>query len=195
MSDAQATGGAGQDGQTTATGTDGNGAQGQPPEWFKSFADEVNGKFTKMGQDLGAVREKVRGQDGRTKSEEGKGNDATSKPSLSVEDLDAAMRLGEVRAQLPEDARAYLEEQKQEKGLSFSATLELAQAIHRFGARPDSNGGAKPPPRGHGAKPPPSTPVLPTTQIEFMEWRKSSPEKANACFDHPDFDFQKLPMR
>lgn len=170
----------------------GNGAA-QAPEWFRTFAEKVEGRIGDLGRDLGKLRQRVK-RDPETTEDPAKPKNTPA--AATADDLDAAMRLGELRAQLPEEARSYLDERRS-NGASYAEIADLAETIIKFGAPANGaqSAGAMPAPRGHGASPAESTPVLPTSQAEFVELQKTDPAKAKVVAEHPDFDFWRLPLK
>jgi hypothetical protein len=163
---------------------------------YDAAIGSLNGRISKMGQDLGAVRARVKG-----------GDDAKSEPkeppppSITPDDLDAAIRFGELRAQLPAKVRTRLEEMRA-AGAAYSAMLSYAEvaidaiAEYQPAVQPSAGRDAAAGPRGYGATPPRNAgPSLPKTQAEYIELRKTDPKRAAAISEQPDFDFRRLPQR
>lgn len=176
----------------SATQTDGEPATKEP--WREAF-EQLNGRISKMGQDLGAVREKVKG------SAQTEPQTATTPAALTREDVAAARKLERIVAKLSPEVASYFDE-REAAGDSFSAMLREAELLQKFGANPaganqQQSAGRDAPagPRGYGAMPPQSTGVdLPKSMAELMTLKQKNPAAWERVMDHPSFDPKSLPQ-
>lgn len=161
-----------------------------PPEWFKSYTEAENRRREQFSAELDKRFEGFRKKYIEPKSE------PAEQPMKAVtpDDLKAAMRLGQVSASLPEDARKRIDQLASERGYQDALMLAemLAQSI------PEPANGPEPAtrvaPKGMGASPAPSAVSEPASMRELMELKESDPARFKALMDpnHP-FDPTNLP--
>jgi hypothetical protein len=165
-----------------------------PPKYFTEFVESVNGRLSLIGKDLGKVREKSKG-DAAIASD---GPSAANAPkAVTIEDLGAAMKLGQHLAKLPAAAAEHVQSML-EQGKSYSEALSAAELIAKFSsAEASSSANQNPAPAAIAASAKPQTsPAWPRTQEELRKLSRENPKLFNELMDvsHP-FDFTQLPPR
>lgn len=167
-------------------------AEPEPPAWFKSFAEKVEGKFTQIGQDFGRVREKLKAE-----PEGAKPADAAP-AAVTREDLTAALTLGSLMAGLPESAREKINARVAKQG--YSAALEFAQDLAALLPAAKADGSPaepkRPAPPGLPASGAQSlTPSRPRSKQEYFALKTSDPAAFKALERDDSFDPNNLPSR
>lgn len=118
--------------ETEATSDDSSATSEEVPAWAQNLVksvEDINGRVGLLGKDLGKVRERVKkGSEGAT-PEKPDGKEET--PSLSREDLSAAMKLGSVLAKIPDGAREEIEQAVDAGDLSYGAALDRARFLQQ----------------------------------------------------------------
>ena len=167
----------------------------EAPAWFKPFAEEVRGKFTQVGKDLGRIRAKDKPKD---TPKEGQDQPA---PGVSREDMAAGFQLVQALATIPAEAAAMIQEQV-EDGTSYAQALLMAQLAKTMA--PEN--GTKTPKTSAEARrqaPTKKTPPHPKSVQEFLELqaRAKGPEASQAdkdryksIMDDDDFNVNELPQ-
>lgn len=136
----------------------------------------LNGRVSRMGQDLGAVRSKVKADAPAGAAE------APKEPPLTRDEVVAARRMGQLLSKLPDEAQKHFEEQEA-AGVPYSAMLQQAELLARFAvptpapkessAQRDAVAG----PRGIGATPASTHVAGPASQAAARDM-KATPEGA-----------------
>lgn len=175
------------------------------PAWateLQAAIGSINGRLSKFGQDMGAIREKVKA----TAPAETK--EAPPPQVLSRDEMSAARRFGAAVSKLSPEAAAYFDE-REAAGASYTELLREAELLSKFGAQPpgatQASGGrdAAPGPRGFGATPPqPTTRAQwPRSQMAYAELVRKAKTgdaaavaQAEALRNDPDFDDARLPL-
>lgn len=170
------------------------------------FQKVVQPWMQRINGELGGFRRSAKNQqpDKSSDAEGGTPNNGTAKglKAITAEDLDAAMRLGEFRAKIPEDKREALAEMAE--GLSYAERLRLYQTAALFalsdsepekdkaksknrGGMP-ANGGSRTQAAGdrQGVN-------RPRTQREYRALKPE--ERKQLEIEAPDFDPTDLPLR
>ena len=170
-------------------------SQTQAPDFekaFKDFQDEVRGKLTQVGKDLGRVRGKV-----KEKNQEPE----EPKTSVSRDDIDAARKLGRIQATLPEEISAEIDELL-DNGGSYSDALKMAdmakKIMSKVPANEDQNKSQANPRR---QAPNRTRPERPRSVKDFMDLQKkarggdkAAKERYDALMDDDNFDLSALPQ-
>ena len=162
-----------------AEGATGPAPNADPPEWFRKHVEWTKNRFDGLARNLPTQQA----------TEPAKGQPA----AVSQDDLDASMRLGEVRAALSPDQREHLDQLRSE-GFTIAQLARVAEGFKK-GSPPASNaghsGGSNPPPPGNAPNAPPSTtPRLPETVSELRDLKKKDPKAFEAIW--PLVDIKKL---
>ena len=172
-------GSASQEGNPNANIT-GDGANDQPPAWFSSYVEsqkkEREASSKELDRRFEGFREKYLKKDDKSEKPE----PGAAKQGLTMEDMEkhvtAAMRLGELKSKLPEDAREHVEQIAKDRGIQ-DAVIFAELLSKSLPAKVEGDAARVAPPKGKGASPATSQIVGPTTQTEAREM-KSTPEGA-----------------
>lgn len=165
-----------EDNQTETTTTpqvgETEGAQNQavegPPAWFVAYAERMDKRMEGLADKTKRLRRKDDSEGDATKPVEA---------PISMEDLAAAMRIGELKAGLPKGARAKVEQFAAEHG--YKASLAFAEALVESIPEPPATTQTQAP-RGVGASAARGTAGI-TSRTEYLAWRKTaSPAEIDA---------------
>lgn len=162
----------------------------EPPAWFREFAERVDGKFQKFGQDFGKLREKVRSTETATETEP-KESDRREAGGLSKSDLDAMRRLGRIEHRLTEKQRERIDELADSNGYRYALTF--AESLIDFApegatpSAPKATGQA----RSEATSPAKSKPL---SQKQYLELKQKDPEFYKELMNDPMFDPFTLPQ-
>lgn len=147
------------------------GAQNQavegPPAWFVAYAERMDKRMEGLADKTKRLRRK----------EDASADEPKSAPPITAEDVAIAMRVGELKANLPKAARAKVEAFVSEHG--FAASLAFAEALAES-LPAQTQATTQPAPRGVGASAARGTAGI-TSRSEYMAWRKTaSPAEIDA---------------
>lgn len=158
---------------------------GAIPEELKAFMEEVRGKFTQVGKDLGKMRERVKDAPSKPKADE---SEATPTPTVSPADLEAAMAIGRTEAQLSAEQIKSAQSLREALGLDFQGYATLLDNMKQSatGATP-----AAPKPPTHGATPAPNKAGVPVPTT-LAQWRALTPAQQDALMSDSAFDITKI---
>jgi hypothetical protein len=150
-------------------------------EHFESFVKKVDERFANLAETLHRKT--------ASKSEV-KVEPPQEAAPITAEDLSSALRLGEIRASLPEGVRTRVDAFREAHG--FGRAVSFAETV--LEALSTSSALGQSSPKSKGASPsPPSARALPQTQSEFYALAKRDPEAAEQIARDPLFDFSRLP--
>ncbi len=156
---------------------------------FRTYRDhmdeqfaKVNGRVSDMGKQMSAISK------GREFTPEPPANGETpAPPQVTSDDLDAAIRWGEIRGQLPEKSRERFQAMI-DSGRSRQDALMMAEAvIDELGAQAPAAGKPTHPGTPRGAAPT-NAGGLPTTYREVRELKRKNPELYQEIVTDPAFD-------
>lgn len=192
----------GTNGSPPATGN-GTSATDAPPKWFQEFSEKIGGQMADVFSRIGKMNERLKptpegtnGANGATSppTDKAKG-EGVSRDEMRAQ-VSAAMKLGELRGRLPEEARKRLDEMI-EAGRSYAEAAEFAEAIVTF-APPATGTNGAPAVKGHAATAAPNDASggWPTSISELKKLAQSNPEKYRKLMDpkHP-FDPSAISQR
>lgn len=180
---------------------------GETPDIAKLVESAVNAALApltkKYNGEFAALRKLVKGGGGEG---EGSPAPAVAQPALTVEDLDAAMSVGELRATLPKNLREKL--QTMTEGMGHRERLKLYQAAAEIHAEAASSGRVETTEeksRGETPAQPRSSRAAvsavresaprPQSLTEYVNLAKTDPKRKAALDADPDFDPSDLPRR
>ena len=167
---------------STETGNSAN----ETPAWFRAYVAATDKRFEGLSARLPkpASSKLTEPANGSATAE------TSTKPSgVTQSELDASMRLGELRQSLPEDVRGDLDELRGE-GLTLDQLLKVGERMARRAANASSDSeAANASPRGLAANAAQSTaPHYPTSIPELMQVKESNPEAYKLLMRDPAFD-------
>lgn len=165
----------------------------------------MDGRTSKLGQDLGALRAKVKADAPAGPADTGNASNAPR--ALTAADLTAAMQLGQVSAKLPAPAQQRVNALI-EQGRSHAEALSFAQALEEsLASLSQQLGGVTPPSQANGVMPRPApigtsampahnlATTYPTTVAELLRLKATNPKGYEAVMADPNFDSSELPQR
>jgi len=160
----------------------------EAPEWAQTLVERLDRLEAHQRDTVRRIaRQKPDQDEGATPPE--------SKPATGLDPM-SLIRLGELRARVPEKARQVFDSMI-ESGTSpdvVASAMEAALSIQSGGG--DGATPAPTPPPGRAATAAPSDGARhPTSQRELVELSKSDPDAYKAIMERPDFDPQSLPAR
>lgn len=168
----------------------GEGSANEPPAWFKEYQAQADKRFEGLSARLREVQPAKKPEpapaNGGAKAE-------TPAPGVTESDLDASMRLQELRAQLDDEGRAELDELRAD-GLSLSHAVKVGEKMASRAANARASEPANGSPRGHAANASPSTaPRIPGNLSELKAMKEKDRKGYDALMARPDFDPSLLP--
>ena len=180
-----------ENGTTAPTSAEAGDSANEPPAWFRAYVEMADKRFEGLSARLPKPTPSK-----RTEPANGSATvEASTKPTgVTQSELDASMRLGELRQSLPEDVRGDLDELRGE-GLTLDQLLKVGERMARRAANASSDSEpANGSPRGLAANAAPSTaPHYPTSIPELMQVKSSNPEAYRLLMRDPAFDPTLLP--
>ncbi len=167
---------------STETGNSAN----EQPAWFRAYVAATDKRFEGLSARLPKPTPSKRTEPA---NDSATAETSTKPTGVTQSELDASMRLGELRQSLPEDVRGDLDELRGE-GLTLDQLLKVGERMARraANAQPDSEA-ANASPRGLAANAAQSTaPHYPTNMSELMQVKSSNPEAYKLLMRDPAFD-------
>lgn len=173
----------------------GEGAPAEPPAWFREYAEKQDKRLGDFGRQIA----KIKGVEPKLEAKPAEAPQGEKPQGIQHADVDAlvhaAMRFSELRATLPEAARAKLDEAR-EAGRSYEDLVAMAEFASALAPQspPDPSNGARP--RGYGATPPPSPQTAPrvTTKGELAALYHSDRKAWERWYNDPNNDPRALPQ-
>lgn len=192
-----------QNGQTTETATpttDGQpptAATEAPPKWFVEHQANNAKSIQSIRDDLARWRAKSETTSKKGSTKESTETPTVAGPEFTHEDARAALKLGEVKARLPESARKRIDEMI-DSGKRYSDVLPFAETIAEFSpSAANAEHPAGMAPIGTAASAAPRTsPTWPQDQESLFKLKTENPKQYAELMSagHP-FDPSKLPFR
>ena len=180
-----------ENGTATPSSVETGNSANETPAWFRAYVEMADKRFEGLSARLPKPDPSK-----RTEPANGAATAETStKPSgVTQSELDASMRLGELRQSLPEEVRGDLDELRGE-GLTLDQLLKVGERMARRAANALSDSEpANGSPRGLAANAAQSTaPHYPTSIPELMQVKESNPEAFRLLMRDPAFDPSLLP--
>lgn len=177
-------------------------SQDAPPVWFTAFAEQhaenqakLEGRISELGRDNARFRRVLKGATPESTGEQ-PADEATSVPPVesNLNDPLSLMKLGEVRANLPERGRELLD-QKLDAGMGAREILEFVEFANAV--RPVSGGTdarVRQAQQGTAASAAPRTsPGWPNSKREYYQMMREDPKRFETLQKDDTFDPAKLP--